>query len=108
METAPGPMVGAGVIQADLSQRGHLYKEPSKNKKNQMFDFTIKQKWKKHGRQQGFLGYQRQIQSQLMRVGCVLGTCQVQNLSYRLYQIVGQRRRQQPSPVNPRSPHSYG
>ncbi|KAL7882537.1 hypothetical protein SRHO_G00001950 [Serrasalmus rhombeus] len=45
---------------------------------------------------------------QLMRVGCVLGTCQVQNLSHRLYQLVGQTGREDSSPVNPRSPHSYG
>ncbi|XP_062383527.1 protein ADM2a [Sardina pilchardus] len=46
--------------------------------------------------------------AQLMRVGCVLGTCQVQNLSHRLYQLIGQSGRDDSSPVNPRSPHSYG
>ncbi|KAM7414478.1 hypothetical protein PAMA_019345 [Pampus argenteus] len=46
--------------------------------------------------------------SQLMRVGCVLGTCQVQNLSHRLYQLIGQSGREDSSPINPRSPHSYG
>ncbi|KAM8908324.1 protein ADM2a [Spinachia spinachia] len=46
--------------------------------------------------------------AQLMRVGCVLGTCQVQNLSHRLYQLVGQNGREDSSPINPRSPHSYG
>ncbi|XP_063067522.1 protein ADM2a [Engraulis encrasicolus] len=45
---------------------------------------------------------------QLMRVGCVLGTCQVQNLSHRLYQLNGQMGRDDSSPINPRSPHSYG
>ncbi|TNN32072.1 ADM2 [Liparis tanakae] len=45
---------------------------------------------------------------QLMRVGCVLGTCQVQNLSHRLYQLIGQSGREEAAPVNPRSPHSYG
>ncbi|XP_061578641.1 protein ADM2 [Cololabis saira] len=44
----------------------------------------------------------------LMRVGCVLGTCQVQNLSHRLYQLIGQSGREDYSPINPRSPHSYG
>ncbi|KAE8296355.1 ADM2 Intermedin Adrenomedullin-2 [Larimichthys crocea] len=44
----------------------------------------------------------------LMRVGCVLGTCQVQNLSHRLYQLIGQSGREDASPINPRSPHSYG
>ncbi|XP_062863907.1 protein ADM2a [Trichomycterus rosablanca] len=45
---------------------------------------------------------------QLMRVGCILGTCQVQNLSHRLYQLVGQTGREDSSPMNPNSPHSYG
>uniref|UniRef100_A0A669BMS2 Adrenomedullin 2 n=1 Tax=Oreochromis niloticus TaxID=8128 RepID=A0A669BMS2_ORENI len=44
----------------------------------------------------------------LMRVGCVLGTCQVQNLSHRLYQLIGQSGREDSSPINPRSPHSFG
>ncbi|AWP00972.1 putative ADM2-like [Scophthalmus maximus] len=46
--------------------------------------------------------------AQLMRVGCVLGTCQVQNLSHRLYQLIGQSGREDSSPINPRSPHSFG
>ncbi|CAG5927247.1 protein ADM2a [Menidia menidia] len=46
--------------------------------------------------------------AQLMRVGCVLGTCQVQNLSHRLYQLIGQNGREDSSPINPKSPHSYG
>ncbi|KAG7320459.1 hypothetical protein KOW79_016312 [Hemibagrus wyckioides] len=45
---------------------------------------------------------------QLMRVGCVLGTCQVQKLSQRLYQLVGQTGREDSAPINPHSPHSYG
>uniref|UniRef100_A0A3Q2DR51 Adrenomedullin 2b n=1 Tax=Cyprinodon variegatus TaxID=28743 RepID=A0A3Q2DR51_CYPVA len=44
----------------------------------------------------------------LMRVGCYLGTCQVQNLSHRLYQLIGQNGREDSSPIDPRSPHSYG
>ena len=44
----------------------------------------------------------------LMRVGCVLGTCQVQNLSHRLYQLIGHSGREDSSPINPHSPHSYG
>ncbi|XP_024911724.1 uncharacterized protein adm2b isoform X2 [Cynoglossus semilaevis] len=44
----------------------------------------------------------------LMRAGCILGTCQVQNLSHRLYQLIGQSGRENSSPVNPYSPHSYG
>ncbi|XP_051976865.1 protein ADM2a [Xyrauchen texanus] len=53
-------------------------------------------------------GHHNHHHAQLMRVGCVLGTCQVQNLSHRLYQLVGQRGREDSSPINPRSPHSYG
>ncbi|TNN00889.1 hypothetical protein fugu_012135 [Takifugu bimaculatus] len=45
---------------------------------------------------------------QLMRVACVLGTCQVQNLSHRLYQLIGQSGKEDSSPMNPHSPHSYG
>lgn len=45
---------------------------------------------------------------QLMRVACVLGTCQVQNLSHRLYQLIGQSGKEDSSPINPHSPHSYG
>lgn len=45
---------------------------------------------------------------QFMRVGCVLGTCQVQKLSHRLYQLVGQTGREATAPINPHSPHSYG
>ncbi|XP_026081448.1 ADM2-like [Carassius auratus] len=52
-------------------------------------------------------GHHNHHHGQLKRVGCVLGTCQVQNLSHRLYQLVGQSGRQE-SPINPRSPHSYG
>lgn len=54
-----------------------------------------------------FRGSRTHPQGQLMRVGCVLGTCQVQNLSHRLYQLNGQSGRQD-APINPRSPHSYG
>lgn len=44
----------------------------------------------------------------VMRVACVLGTCQVQNLSHRLYQLIGQSGKVESSPINPHSPHSYG
>ncbi|XP_013875565.1 protein ADM2a [Austrofundulus limnaeus] len=53
-------------------------------------------------------GHQYPKNAQLMRVGCVLGTCQVQNLSHRLYQLIGQTGREESAPINPRSPHSYG
>uniref|UniRef100_A0A8C5EX74 Adrenomedullin 2b n=1 Tax=Gouania willdenowi TaxID=441366 RepID=A0A8C5EX74_GOUWI len=53
-------------------------------------------------------GHHHPHPAQLMRVGCVLGTCQVQNLSHRLYQLIGQSGREDSSPMNPKSPHSYG
>ncbi|KAJ8261704.1 hypothetical protein GJAV_G00157380 [Gymnothorax javanicus] len=53
-------------------------------------------------------GHHHHHHPQLMRVGCVLGTCQVQNLSHRLYQLIGQSGREDTSPMNPKSPHSYG
>ncbi|XP_070455430.1 protein ADM2 isoform X1 [Equus przewalskii] len=46
--------------------------------------------------------------AQLLRVGCVLGTCQVQNLSHRLWQLVGSAGPRDSAPVDPSSPHSYG
>ncbi|KAI4872639.1 hypothetical protein NFI96_004648 [Prochilodus magdalenae] len=59
-------------------------------------------------RRHAFVRGHHQQHGQLMRVGCVLGTCQVQNLSHRLYQLMGQTGREDSSPMNPRSPHSYG
>ncbi|KAM5288750.1 protein ADM2 [Ctenodactylus gundi] len=50
----------------------------------------------------------RRPQAQLLRVGCVLGTCQVQNLSHRLWQLIGPSGRRDSAPVDPSSPHSYG
>nr|XP_004650469.1 protein ADM2 [Jaculus jaculus] len=50
----------------------------------------------------------RRPQAQLLRVGCVLGTCQVQNLSHRLWQLVRPSGRRDSAPVDPSSPHSYG
>ncbi|XP_068611513.1 protein ADM2a [Brachionichthys hirsutus] len=58
--------------------------------------------------QSGSRGHHYPQHAQLMRVGCVLGTCQVQNLSHRLYQLIGQSGREESSPINPKSPHSYG
>ncbi|XP_004589756.2 protein ADM2 [Ochotona princeps] len=46
--------------------------------------------------------------AQLLRVGCALGTCQVQNLSHRLWQLVRPTGRQDSAPIDPSSPHSYG
>ncbi|XP_064174793.1 protein ADM2 isoform X1 [Anguilla rostrata] len=60
------------------------------------------------GRRHAHHGARGHHHPQLMRVGCVLGTCQVQNLSHRLYQLIGQSGREDSSPINPHSPHSYG
>ncbi|XP_053319282.1 protein ADM2 [Spea bombifrons] len=43
----------------------------------------------------------------LMRVGCALGTCQVQNLNYRLWLLV-RRAGMEESPIQLSNPHSYG
>ncbi|XP_036904816.1 protein ADM2 [Sturnira hondurensis] len=44
----------------------------------------------------------------LLRVGCMLGTCQVQNLSHRLWQLIAAASPRDPAPMDPRSPRSYG
>ncbi|XP_054426436.1 protein ADM2 [Pteronotus mesoamericanus] len=44
----------------------------------------------------------------LLRAGCVLGTCQVQNLSHRLWQLVASAGPRDSAPIDPSSPHSYG
>lgn len=59
-------------------------------------------------RRHAFIRSHQSHHGHLMRVGCVLGTCQVQNLGHRLYQLVGQAGREDSSPKNLRSPHSYG
>ncbi|KAM5170042.1 protein ADM2 [Mantella aurantiaca] len=43
----------------------------------------------------------------LMRVGCSLGTCQVQNLNHRLWQLMGQMGKEE-SPIQLSNPHSFG
>ncbi|XP_063782732.1 protein ADM2 isoform X2 [Pseudophryne corroboree] len=43
----------------------------------------------------------------LMRVGCSLGTCQVQNLNHRLWQLMGQAGKEN-SPIQLSNPHSFG
>ncbi|OCT87156.1 protein ADM2 [Xenopus laevis] len=45
--------------------------------------------------------------SRLMRVGCSLGTCQVQILNHRLWQLMGQSGKED-SPIQLSNPHSYG
>lgn len=94
--------------------RALLHKEPPPRLTDPLFDqsnsvFEEAPVWqrgsrgRRHANSGGNKGH-----SQLMRVGCVLGTCQVQNLSHRLYQLIGQSGRENSSPMNPRSPHSYG
>ncbi|XP_036134066.1 protein ADM2 [Molossus molossus] len=46
--------------------------------------------------------------AQLFRVGCVLGTCQVQNLSHRLWQLIASAGPRDSAPIDPSNPHSYG
>ncbi|XP_075713711.1 protein ADM2 [Rhinoderma darwinii] len=46
-------------------------------------------------------------QPRLMRVGCSLGTCQVQNLNHRLWQLMGQKGKEY-SPIQLSNPHSFG
>ncbi|XP_032972155.1 protein ADM2 isoform X2 [Rhinolophus ferrumequinum] len=46
--------------------------------------------------------------AQFLRAGCVLGTCQVQNLSHRLWQLIASAGPRDSSPMDPSSPHSYG
>ncbi|XP_069835798.1 protein ADM2 [Dendropsophus ebraccatus] len=46
-------------------------------------------------------------QPRLMRVGCSLGTCHVQNLNHRLWQLMGQMGKEE-SPIQLSNPHSYG
>ncbi|XP_044133061.1 protein ADM2 [Bufo gargarizans] len=43
----------------------------------------------------------------LMRVGCSLGTCHVQNLNHRLWQLMGQMGKED-SPIQLSNPHSFG
>lgn len=43
----------------------------------------------------------------LMRVGCSLGTCQVQNLNHRYWQLMGQMGKEE-SPIQLSNPHSFG
>ncbi|KAM3927529.1 protein ADM2 [Leptodactylus fuscus] len=49
----------------------------------------------------------RMHQPRLMRVRCSLGTCQVQNLNHRLWQLMGQMGKED-SPIQLSNPHSFG
>ncbi|KAM6216524.1 protein ADM2 [Rhynchocyon petersi] len=46
-------------------------------------------------------------QARLLRVGCMLGTCQVHHLSHRLWRL-RQASQLDLAPLDPNSPHSYG
>ncbi|XP_022610160.1 ADM2-like [Seriola dumerili] len=94
--------------------RALLHKEPPPRLSDPLLDQSDRMLQEAPAWQRGSRGRRHAIigggrgHSHLMRVGCVLGTCQVQNLSHRLYQLIGQSGREDSSPINPRSPHSYG
>lgn len=50
----------------------------------------------------------RRPRAQLLRAGCGLGTCQVQRLSHRLWQLIASAGPRDSSPVDPSSHRSYG
>ncbi|XP_007545821.1 PREDICTED: ADM2 [Poecilia mexicana] len=94
--------------------RAPLHRDPSSKLSDMLLRgnsnaLPVEQVWQRgsRGRRHANSGSSRG-HGHLMRVGCVLGTCQVQNLSHRLYQLIGQNGREDFSPINPRSPHSYG
>lgn len=94
--------------------RARLHKEPPSRLSDQLLDQSDGVPQEPPAWQRGSRGRRHangsggRSHGHLMRVGCVLGTCQVQNLSHRLYQLIGQSGREDSSPINPRSPHSYG
>lgn len=110
METTIRPPAGVKdmVQERRLAWRDLEYKEPPLSNSHTRLSQTLVPESQKRGRRHVFFGSQGHVRGQLMRVGCVLGTCQVKNLSYRLYQLTGQRKRDHSPPINPRSPHSYG
>ncbi|XP_047246483.1 protein ADM2a [Girardinichthys multiradiatus] len=68
--------------------------------------FQIKRRAKRsRGHSRG--GKNHSQHAQLKR-GCALGTCHMQNFSHRLYQLIGKNGKKDSSPVDTRSPHSYG
>lgn len=96
-----------------LPQAWH-HKEPPPRLSDQLLDQSDSVMWEPAAWQRGSRGRRHANRGggrghgHLMRVGCVLGTCQVQNLSHRLYQLIGQSGREDSAPINPHSPHSYG
>ncbi|KAM9824494.1 protein ADM2a [Neosynchiropus ocellatus] len=121
-ETQPGSQTDVAVptASAGLNRPGHLQQGPASGVR-----FSPRLSWarpliedsarehrapraRRHAHSGSRGGHHHPHHPQFMRVGCVLGTCQVQNLSHRLYQLIGQSGREESSPINPRSPHSYG
>lgn len=81
--------------------------DPLRGQTDRVLRHTLAWRGRSRGRRHANNGGGRS-HGQLMRVACVLGTCQVQNLSHRLYQLIGQSGKEDSSPMNPHSPHSYG
>ncbi|XP_037538791.1 protein ADM2 [Nematolebias whitei] len=113
LPTASDPSAAIENQIPDQVWRASWHKDPSlKSSDLSLYGYNLQLQvpiWKRgsrgrrHANSSGARGH-----GHLMRVGCALGTCQVQNLSHRLYQLIGQSGREDSSPINPRSPHSYG
>ncbi|XP_017570296.1 protein ADM2 [Pygocentrus nattereri] len=111
LETVSRPSVAVNEVLRErrLVWRSLLHKEPPpRHSCTALPHSTSGTATRRRGRRHALIGTRGHGHGQLMRVGCVLGTCQVQNLGHRLYQLIGQSGREESSPVNPRSPHSYG
>lgn len=110
------PVTIDNITQGDrhIIWRAWHHKEPPPRLSDQLLDQSDSVLQEPAARQRGSRGRRHangggsRGHGHLMRVGCVLGTCQVQNLSHRLYQLIGQSGREDSSPINPHSPHSYG
>ncbi|XP_069485600.1 protein ADM2 [Ambystoma mexicanum] len=98
MEEATGPLNGR--IQSPTNTKSHWWL-PHRTPSSAVPPDPARPRLKRHAHYRGH-------RPQLMRVGCSLGTCQVQNLSHRLWQLMGQSGREDSSPIDPNSPHSYG
>ncbi|KAK3517702.1 hypothetical protein QTP70_015677 [Hemibagrus guttatus] len=110
----PTRLAPAGPLDRTFLWRSLLYKNPptssqeSTNALNPTGNSVESNPRNPRGRRSAHNRGHHHQHGQLMRVGCVLGTCQVQKLSQRLYQLVGQTGREDSAPINPHSPHSYG
>lgn len=110
METTIRPPAGVKdmVRERRLAWRDLEHKEPLQSNSHTLLSQTLVPESRKRGRRHALFSSQGHVRGHLMRVGCILGTCQVQNLSYRFYKLTGQRKREHSPPIHPRSPHSYG